>query len=401
MTFDDAKKRAERLSKIWNTDYVTYYMDGTWHCAMAKWWRPPVYPRTEYMLIPRPIQGSPAMAEPTTTQTRFGWSFLSRYRRCPLSWWNSNLRPHDDGTPAGKRGVVPAFTGEALGVGSMFHRGIQDYLLSGWEDGKYDVNAGIEGVHKEYAERLEEWEPEKKDKMLKTTIDLMDGYDAWWGPNGRYPDWPELQILADAEGNPLIEAEFEIDLDWHGYVFTARLDAVVLWGGYVCALEHKTTDVSWASRLRDRFMLDGQVTGQVMCLQSWESPSEEIRAMPIGGVLLNAVCKRAKNVDPFWREQFSRSPGQLQKFRRDTIRTLTMIEADIAEYEDLVAAGLEPWVAGPQVFASNPPGDTCVGNFRCDYFDLCSAGEAAQSISQALYRPNPRANQESEGGETA
>jgi hypothetical protein len=197
----------------------------------------------------------------TTSATRFGAHFIQDFRNCPFLWW---LRHRARGT-----GLVPELTPIPLLVGSTYHAGLEDYYLSGWEDGQYDLTAARQAATLHMESRWDEAKDEQQALEITQQVEgLLDHYDAEFGPKGARPDWPTIRVLPDAEGHPLIEREFEIDLGYHGAIFTARIDTVVDFHGYVASLELSAGSLSrpthrWGSPQRHTEGLEAQIDLQV------------------------------------------------------------------------------------------------------------------------------------------
>jgi len=201
------------------------------------------------------------------------------------------------------------------------------------------------------------------------TEKLLDGYDGYWGPNGAMCDWPEFKVVADPQGLPLIEREYEISLGYKDYAFTSRIDLVVEARTYLGTLEHKTSSARGVPKLIKTGPTDLQLTGQYFCLRCAHPE------MPLNAVWVNVLVKdrgSKSKLAPFERQPFSRSPEHLDKFRVDVIRTLHEVETHVEEYRSLVnGGGMDPFEAARVVFVQNTT--QCFIFRACDYHNPCWA----------------------------
>ncbi len=302
------------------------------------------------------------MLPQTTKGTRTGWSFLKSYKSCPMKWFSTYLRPH----PSGGTGTQALATSRPLYVGDLFHHGLEDWYLSGWQDGSYSLDAAVARLRERAKEQQSEVPDADWSNWTGEAEDLLIHYHQFYGPGGLAPEWPQYQIAADHEGVPLVEREFVMDLGYQGYVFTCRIDACVMFDGNLIALETKTVDTSRVSRLMLQFQVDGQCTGEIWLLRS------AFPQLDNAGLHLNMIVKRAgKGKDPFRREPYHRSDIDLETFRLTTVRTLRQIDDSIGEYTQLVDSGVEIDEAARRVFDGYPDGFQCCGNFACDFLFSC------------------------------
>lgn len=301
--------------------------------------------------------------------TRFGAHFIMDYWKCPTLWFNRYIRPHP--SKAGF-GCIPAKVSKPLHVGSLFHIGMENYYLSGWQDGQYKIEVAIEAAEQAHLERRKDMaSADEADASWIQTKRLLQRYDEHWGPGGSNCEYPELSIAADAQGLPLLEREFEIDLGVNDYVFTCKPDAIVWYGGMLAVLEHKTTAASRLSRVFDEMNMNLQTTGEWFTLRSLY-PDEPIHSIVISASVKDRSAKALKEGSlEFERRSFSRNHEDLQKFKRDVIDTLLEMDASIEEYHLRLQQGATVDEAARQSFRMNRT-QCASGFFKCDYYSPCA-----------------------------
>ena len=197
---------------------------------------------------------------------------------------------------------------------------------------------------------------------------MLIRYHEEFGPGGRCPQYPSIQVLCDSQGEPLIEREFTIPLDYHGYTFTTRADAVVEDLGYVKALEHKTSAPSWvASRLRYSLM-DPQITGLIFALTT-TFPDEKL-----WGCLVNVVVKGSSpRYGVAQRETVNRTPEDLEAWKVETTKTLRQIDESVELFRER-RRDFGNWrdAAMPIFLESGRDTDQCHSyNRECEFLNLC------------------------------
>lgn len=319
--------------------------------------------------------------QPQSSASRFGSHYLNLWRACPMKWYRQYLQPH----PSGGMGLEATTTAEPLLLGSAFHEGLASWYATGWRDGQYDVARACADLHSKMHTRYKEFEDEESFVAIITQAqELIRRYADHFGPGGMVPEWPELRILSDTEGQPIIEREYEYPLGYDDFTFTARVDALCEFNGYPYVLEHKTSSAAGVSRLLTGMGTNLQCSGQIWLL------SKCLGTTPTG-TLVNVVVKnpgRAAGSRRFDRTIVTRSQAELAKFETDAIRTLRAIREATDEYQTLVQAGMDPDTASRQVFLMNT--QECVRYSACPYFGIC---KALGSESRYLGSFRPRTTQ--------
>lgn len=304
--------------------------------------------------------------------SRFGWSWLSSWDKCETLWWNRNLRPH----PSGSLGIeLPGYK-PALDIGIRTHTGLENWFRSGYVldaalQSHRDKHGGDDGLLAGADQALVD--------SVATTDRLLRAYDAKYGLNGTHPDHPHKEIVS-------IEDELQLDVGYGGYMFTARLDLVWRYSGYIWALEHKTTNARQFNGLTARIDLDGQFTGQNMLLTE-HFPNEHV-----GGVTADILLKDRGAQSKFpelLRKDTSRSPEQLEKFRLDVARKLDRIDNAVGNYRELLSKGVAHDDAATLTFDGSPDGTQCVNllGYKCDFYDLCLNRRISSKLVETQFVP--------------
>src|SRR5258706_602917 len=343
------------------------------------------------MTTPNPLDRLPVPVHPGGSA--FGWHFLTNWSNCQTYWWNRNLRPHPDGG----LGIEPIESRVPLAIGSAFHTGLEVWYHSGWADaqdtGERSLAQALSAARDALVAHGFDPTGDNEDAVgaWATLEELLTRYHSTYGPDGSQCEWPNDMVLSDTAGQPYIERELALDLGYHGYVLTARLDLIVLNGSHgLIAREHKTSAASLANRLLDRFELDGQATTQALMLV------HHFPDQPIIGVEVNVAIKDRASKSPLpalIRRRTHRSDAQLEKFTLDARRKLGQIDAAVAYYESLMMAGMSADEAARVAFDGSPDGYQCVGAFgKCAFFDLCANRPISESIVAQQFRPRSYAH---------
>ena len=302
----------------------------------------------------------------TNGASKFGWHFYSEFDECETKGAFHQIFPHPDGG----EGLEPVEKSSALLVGIEAHRGIEIWYASGWKDGQYKLDEALDAVAEQHREHSGEYRYEKDAADgLGTSLAVLTRYHNFYGPDSPVPEYPEIQVAASAEGEPLLEQNLEMPLN-NGATFTGRLDGVMWYRGKLCPHEFKTSVVSWANRTADRLAVDPQCIGQ-RCLLKHNFPD-----LPIGPVIASVGVKnpgeKKSTVPHVVRKFHGHSEGTMEKFQRDLARRAKRLSALVTGFDDQLDNGNSPWDALDETFDRTPTGDRCIGNFSCDYLPICS-----------------------------
>jgi hypothetical protein len=319
--------------------------------------------------------------------TRFGWSYLSDFKVCPYRWWLRNHRPH----PSGGTGLEPLTTASPLLIGSATHEGLAAWYKSGWKGGEdtgaRDLDAAIESARTHFAKRRSEFATtDDFDDGWATTSRLIQSYHAWFGPVGPEPDFPLTRVMGGPDGEPLVEREFQLDLGYGGHVLTARFDLVAHSFGHPSVFEHKTSAATGVGRLIDRMSIGGQPSAQLLILGSYLGDAG-------GDVTINILVKNRgskSNLAPFVRHPTGRTPEELDRFRRDAVRTLKRIDDSLGEWHQLMASGMDSDEAALVAFDGSPDTQACVGFSRCSFYGPCKSTGYQSHMLDTIYRARMR-----------
>jgi hypothetical protein len=307
--------------------------------------------------------------------TPAGTSYLNGFIGCRRRHFNLFVRPFswDDGREG--EGIAPRSTAPDLLKGSTFHEGLAAWYLSGCRDGadtgEYDVERAVAVAENHHAARLHEWEDTSEAAdAIRQIVEMLRSYHDWYGPGGRRPDYPTIQVMHNGEGEPLIEREFALDLDYGGYLFTCRVDAIVEHHGYLKIMEHKTSAASWVGRRLKTTAMDAQFTGEIAVLEAL-FPNELLF-----GCLVNVVAKnRGANskLDVATRDTTTRTSAQLRRFPAGCVEILKRIDQSHHQFTELVEQGVDIERAADVAYPlDGTRNGTCYAyNRSCPYMGLC------------------------------
>lgn len=308
-------------------------------------------------------------------------SMLGTWWRCPRLFYWTYLHPLTEDT----QGIEPVRTASPLLVGGGFHEAIEAYYLSGWRDGKYQLEPALSAARKCFAQRRAEFtSDEQYEEDLAKLTDLLHRYHRFYGPDGTLPEYPTTKILSLDDKTPMIEKTFTVSLGFGGYKLNVRPDALVETHGFVCALEHKTTGSSNTSQLLGRMAMDAQSIAEMAILR------ECLPEHDWNGVLVN-VCKTKTYVrsklPPFERQLIHYPRAMVDRFMGVVRTTIRQIEDTCATWTALVDQGIEPIEAASRAFPMvGLFTGACVQYSRCAMYPLCSApGRETQTFP--AFRP--------------
>jgi hypothetical protein len=329
---------------------------------------------------------------PTGGGSRFGSHYIGLSQDCKKKWFLRFRYPTEAG-----RGLESIRTAKPLLMGWGAHEGLAAYYLTGWDTtnacdtGQYDIDAACDHLATMLQGRASEFEDESQViEVIEETQTLVRKYHDHYGPGGISPDYPDLQIMAGPEGEPLIERELECSLGYKDYVFTARIDGLAMYNGFANIFEHKTTAASSVGRLFQRMNIAMQATGQIFLVKNL------MPDIQLNGCLVNTLVKNrsaraiSRGESPFMRDITTRTNLELEKFRNDVVRELRVLEELEEEYTHLVSLGMSPGDAGNQVYTMNT--SQCVQFSRCEFYGLCKS-IGFENNMMGLYRPREVARQ--------
>lgn len=325
-----------------------------------------------------------------------GNSYVYKFANCPRLWFDEFYYPWlSASSKVEHRGLQPRTRALSLLTGSVFHEGMAALYLSGCRDGvdtgEWKVDHAIDVMESKAANYHSQYssEEEASTDLIQTKVYIRDYYDRF-GPGSYSPDWPEIQVVHDLEGRPVVEREFRIQLN-NRYIYTCRSDLLILHRSYLKTMEHKTSAPGmWLKKRLGTLSYDAQFSGEIAVMRA-HLPSLVSEGTPLHGVLLNVLVKGRGVKSPHdvaERDTGTRTPAQLERWRLQTINTLDRIEDSIGVFEKLLSEGVESNTAADQTFPTlGTITDQCKAfNRNCDYYELCQL-PGMESRLMGKYRP--------------
>lgn len=330
--------------------------------------------------IPRP---TPSGASP------IGVHYLSDWWKCRMKWYWAHLHP----TPGGQ-GIVPAKPNENLMLGLLCHRGREVYYTHQLSTGAADVDPAVEAIRLYSAELAEQFTSDAERELLTDqAIGIVRRYHDFFGPYGKQPEKGTFEIERDADGVPIIERQYTVDLGYSDiegkpYYVTCRVDGIARYHGFLCIDEYKTAKYpdSYIRSLR----YGAQIAMQNLVLDRLFGDTDKLT-----GVVVTASAKSKPGAG--WKSQACARdlirchPEELDQFALDCARTLREIDDHVAAWRIRCADGLEPARAALEVFGLGGKfNGKCIDFGRtCEYEGL---DYALPVLERALagYRPKTR-----------
>ena len=222
-------------------------------------------------------------------------------------------------------GLVPPVEGQATGVGTVLHEALEAHYT------EQDPEAAARSL------------PERYGYCMSRGLELFKEYVE------QYPVEPWEEVLA---------AEHEVEVSLGGHLFTRKLDLIVLWGGKIWVMDHKTA---------------GKVTDRLRTAElDWSLATQEIAGEAVlpkqfgyewGGFALNIIGTGRETVKKRYKRQPLNFPA----------RFLSSIPRSLHWYCERIEAlkEVDAW--------SYPRANACVGRYGiCPYLDLCRYGRNAE-----------------------
>lgn len=317
-------------------------------------------------LIPQSAEGA----------SRFGVHFLKDWQECPFRAALKYLAPAaDDGW-----GLMPRTKARPLTRGDAFHVGIEEWYASrvtptGEDTGAADIDRAVAGLEARMARLEKDYEDPLEMAADRDAVrDLLYRYNEKYGPGGETPEWPEYQVYVDESG-PWIEREITVDLDWHGFVLTNRMDLLMLKQGRPLIMEHKTSSGSFIQALCNNMENGWQAKAELFALQSQKDINLNVSSVVVNVINNKPPTRRGPRTIFFKRHPIYHSPMTLKKFHMDVLHTLEWIEDMLGRYNHLLEGGVDHWEAILRIFPKHGGlSQQCYSYGRhCDYWNLCQA----------------------------
>ena len=305
-------------------------------------------------------------------------SYLSEWVGCRRKWFYRYLMPAPDLLAQGITellGIAPRHTRPTLIKGSTFHVLMEWLLRSGCKDGEdtgqWDLERALSAAEASHLLRKPEYSEEERwaeDWVAIREMGLQ--YYETYGPGGKAPDYPNLKVVCDGNGEPVVERGYTLGLGYNNYLFTCGIDAIVEHLGYLKVMEHKTSAASWVSRRLRSAAMDSQFTGELLTLHT-HFPDEKLY-----GVLLNVMVKGRSPNSKYGvaeRDTINRTPADLEQFRAETIAILKQIDECVERFHTRLSSGMDWQRAAEDLFLEDGRrNDRCFAfNDDCEYLDLC------------------------------
>lgn len=263
-----------------------------------------------------------------------GNSYLATYAACPYEWFNRYLRPGPDESHVG---ISPKREKPFLTVGRVFHEGIAEWYRSGCRDGadtgERSVDRALDVARRTHnsAVKMELYaDAEEADASWLSVETLLRSYHDRYGPTSPNPEYPEIEVVHDGLGQPLIEREFKLDLGYGGYVFTTRPDMLMLKRGYLCTRDHKTSTARYVGERLRTIDWDPQFTGEYLAIRRL-FPEE-----PLNGAEANVLVKDRSMKSKFdiaERNTTTRSDRDLDAFAKESMDLLQRIDVAVEGFK--------------------------------------------------------------------
>lgn len=296
-----------------------------------------------------------------------GHSYLNDWAICRRRWFNRYLRPMPDGA-----GIEPLVVPYYFLTGQIFHEWMAAWLLSGSKGGKdsgeYDGEAALSAAKACWTRVRPQYESDTIAEAEWTLLEHIGReYHDWYGPGGLAPQFPDIELVHDSDGQPIVEREYALPLGVGNYYYTTRVDAVIRHLGYLKIYEHKTAAATRVGTVLASAALDAQFTGEAAILDALY-PNDRLH-----GVLLNVVVKgrSGKSKLPVASTRTTtRSPLELSTWRVGVERLLREITEEVERWRQAGNVDKDPALSlfFPQ---DGTHTNQCQG---CDFAELCRMG---------------------------
>jgi hypothetical protein len=257
----------------------------------------------------------------------------------------------------------------------MFHSFMEHLYLSGCKDGvdtgDWDVDYAINAMEVCREEVRDGYkEPSECDKDFDAMMLLGRYYVDEYGLGAANPDWPRYQVAFDGEGQPLIEREFRLDMDYNDFYVTSKPDMIMTRDGDLMTRDHKTAARGWGARRANNLDTDPQFTMEYMIM------ADLFPDVAFCGAEANIVVKGLKHgtdAQRFYRNSTTRSLTDIRVFKADTIDLLRRIDESVQNFKDLLERTGDIEVAASLAFPRHGVRtDACHAfNRECSFFNLC------------------------------
>lgn len=288
-----------------------------------------------------------------------GWSGLSKFGgTCELQWWYANVAPVGRGVGA------PEPQDKAREVGTVVHLALAAWYRSGWREGDYREEAGMEAIAKHGGKGA------FAATVAAESSEVFRRYVSECGPRGVFPDRDRFQVLAHpVAGEPLIECELTLELA-PGWRMVSVVDVI----GRdprteeLLVVDHKTCSPRRLDDLMRELHHEPQFSLELLAARQLLGD-----ALGPGRPVANIVRKVLKGRESTrtWLP-LERSQADIDKHAHDALGRLQDLDASLGVYFELVERGADPFMTADATFDGSPSSYECG---RCAFAAACANRE--------------------------
>ncbi|KKK50974.1 hypothetical protein LCGC14_3119650, partial [marine sediment metagenome] len=272
---------------------------------------------------------------------------------------------------------------------SALHEGLEEWYQSrcrdGEDTGEANIERALEAANTYWGQRAGELEdPDLLKPAMDETSLILRRYHDWYGPGGKTPEYPQLKVLFDDAGEPMIERYFEVKLPGMD-PYTVRTDLIAQYNQFIVGVDHKSSKASWVKQLLLMAQMDAQFTGELAGLR-------EETNLPLNGILINVLVKDRKTGPPFERELVNRTDAEIEVFKHHVAHDFDLVDRFRAEYERLLTTGVDNDTAFNLAYPQwgKVTGHCTAYYRRCEYWGLCQTATVSGTMIESTYRPRSK-----------
>jgi hypothetical protein len=287
-------------------------------------------------------------------------------------------------------GIEPNFRKPSLSFGSIVHRGLEHLYLSGCRDGEdtgeYLIEPALEAARLEHLKIRGRYESDDQaeEDWLSIQAMLRAYYDRF-GPKSPSPDWPNIRVIHDDQGKPIIERELWTELGTSGRFYSVRIDTLISYFGMLQEFQHKTSAPGmWLNDRLRGIHTDSQMTGTSYVL------AKEFPELLLDGIRANILIKGngpdARNKVAV-REKTTRTREDHDAFEAASLSVLRQIDEAVGGFDRDLEAG-RPFDYCVNYWFPDHGQRTqyCQAYRGCTFLQLCHR-KGAESEELRMFRP--------------